>query len=124
MKVRVNDIAEKFATLGGIDKKDILRWYPLCLKCLRELQSVLKDGIENPDDLVRIEDATAVLAFYHYVLVTNARESKSFSAGDVSVTHNDKACEYAEKLWLDTKNSISDLISDELFSFCSVRYRG
>lgn len=124
MNVKVNDIADKFAALAGIDKNDVFKWYPLCLKCLREIQSFLKEGITDEADLVRVEDAAAVLSFYHYVLVMAARESKSFSAGDVSVTHNDKACQYAEKLWLDTKESISDLIEDELFSFCSVKYRG
>ena len=123
MKVKVSDVADRFILLADIDENERSKFLPLCSKCLRQIEASLKKEADSSCDISRLTDAAAALTFYTHILIIHARESKSFDAGDIKSTKSDKSCDFAKTLWLDAKNSISDLLYDNSFAFTVVPYR-
>ena len=121
MNIKLSDVVEKLTAIAGED--DLPREYclELCSRCLRELQGMLIKAEFTSFQLRCIEDACAALAFYHHTRLHMAKDAKSFSAGDVSASAFENACEYAKEYWLNAKASIKDLLKPEGFCFCGVK---
>ncbi len=113
------DTLERFALIAGISLEEAEKWLSLCEEACNEIESHLKESVDIDANYRRLTTAAASLAFYRYMLYTNASgNTESFTAGEFRIkTDVNLTVKLAYAVWRDAKCAISDLLEDSDFMF-------
>jgi len=116
--LNISEIYHQFSLLSGLDMEETRKWSHLCAAADRDVQDMLKDGVDTGAQRARLVCAVAALAYYRYVMFRTAEDqADSFDAGDFRVRYNKTAALAAAKeAWASAMVSISGLIRDNGFA--------
>ena len=125
--MNLQKILEKFSIISNTELDDISSWIPFCEDSMEEIKAHLKKDvdIEEPSNARRLETAAATLTLYKYILynITSNINTETFAAGELRVKTNYTASiKSAYQAWEQAKNSISDILIDETFTFERIVY--
>ncbi len=119
--MNIETVIEKFSVIANLEITEVSPWISTCQESIDEIKLHLKENVdeEKEENLRRLETAAAALAMYKYVLYKAAVPgAEYFSAGELKVKSDPgTSVKMAYRLWLDAKNSISDLLIDDGFVF-------
>ena len=112
------DILEHFILLTGLDKKEAPPWLPLCSRYARQLRAQLKNPEQETQNAALLSTVAAEMAYAKYTEICAARETESFSAGDITVrAYGEGAVRAAKAVAEEALCSINDLLDDRAFVF-------
>jgi kynurenine formamidase len=112
----------RFAIISGLPDEQVNKWIDICEDAISEIKTHLKPGIDEKENENRLCAAAASLSFYRYILFLAAREGvDSFSIGEFSVRSNKRtSVEAAHRIWLEAKAAVSEILTNDDFSFKGV----
>lgn len=131
--MNVRKILEKFLIMANIPQNEAKQWIPLCTQAFKEIQSSLKECVDESAHEDRLNSAAAVLAIYKYTLhrfsriattrvTTSQVDTQATTPIDVQIPINrSSALNAATLAWQETRASLSDILKDPDFTFKSVR---
>lgn len=112
------DILEHFILLTGLDKKEAPPWLPLCNRYARWLRTQLRNPEQEEKNAALLSTVAAEVAYAKYTEICAARESESFSAGDITVrSYGEGAVHAAKEVAEESLRSIDYLLDDRAFAF-------
>ena len=116
--LNISEIYQQFSLLSGLDMEETHEWSHLCVAADRDVEVMLKDGVDMGAERARLVIAVAALAYYRYVMYQTASDqTDSFDAGDIKVRYNKSAALAAAKeACVSGMVSISGLIKDNGFA--------
>jgi hypothetical protein len=105
--------------LTDISIEELSLWMPLIEDSASYVESLLKSDVDLEQYSGILASAASAYAYYKWCLITNNSDTKSFKAGDLSVSENiDKSsANEAYKLWQNSIEEISFLTDDKNFFF-------
>lgn len=116
----LKEIIERFTLVSGLEMKEVSRYMPIIEDCRLYFESRAGEGLSEADTR-RLEYSCAVYAFYKVSRAGRLDGLRSFKVGDVQMEIEDYGA-YAEKLWAEERDNISDLIDvNGGFAFRGVR---
>ena len=115
----LSEVLRNFLLISDVDEEESDVYMPLLKDALRNIKLKLKNKSVKGEDKLRLNYATAVLAFYKYMLLKRAKNIEgSFSAGGVNIKSDlDASVKAAEDIWIGAKEDIADLLLDDNFYF-------
>lgn len=115
----IQQIIKKFALMADLTLEETVPWVSLCREAMEEIQSYIREGVDQESNSGRLDTATASLVFYRYTLYrASGGGMESFSVGDIKINSNKKSdVENAYRIWRDAKASVADLLQDNDFVF-------
>ncbi|NLX93344.1 MAG: hypothetical protein GXZ02_05705 [Clostridiales bacterium] len=114
-------VLSRLRQIATLDEEGTAAGLSLCLICLEEIRTRLKDDVDAHDP--GVERAAAGLAFYKLILkrITLDGAVTRFKAGDVSVSQDSRGLlAVAEKVRDEAIAAAAPLLKDELFLFKQV----
>lgn len=100
----------RFRLITGLSDDDISKWLPVIEDSMAYVEGLVTKKSLAESDLLRLDNAAAVYAYYRYVSYSVGEES-SFSAGEISVTLNKDRITEARNMWKTELETISDLVN-------------
>ncbi|MCH5303396.1 MAG: hypothetical protein J1E41_00910 [Ruminococcus sp.] len=101
-------ILNRFKLISGLADDEAQKWGDL----IKESNSYVRGLVTKVElfdsDEDRIDNASAVYAYYRYICY-NVDEESSFSAGTLKVNLNQNKLTYAKKMWESELEGLSDL---------------
>ncbi len=117
--ISIDKVVNIYATLSSDSDSQKSRVF--CRTSIGVLESWLDKQKVTAQRDYEICYAAAAMANYRRALKSGA-ETVDFKAGDVSVTSNSaKSVEFAERLYNDAINAISDCLKNRRFAFMSIK---
>ena len=115
----LQEVLDRFALIANLSADEVTPWIETCEDSISEIESNLRENIDQELNSRRLEAAAAGLSFYKYSLYrASGAGMESFSAGELRIkTNSSENVKIAYKAWQEAKNSIYDLLKDNNFVF-------
>lgn len=115
----LQEVLDRFGLIANLSSDEVAPWEPICEDSILEIESHLKENIDQEANSRRLEAAAAALSFYKYSLYrASGSGMESFTAGELRIkTNSTESVKIAYKVWQEAKSSICDLLIDENFIF-------
>ena len=119
----INSVSQRFIILAGIGEDELADWQMLIEDAICYVGSLLKDNVDIDTNLALLSSAAAAYAYYKWSIVTTDENTKSFTAGDLSISSGKSSDteNSAYKLWKNSLSEIRHLTEDSGFFFEGVR---
>ena len=115
----LQEVLDRFALIANLSADEVTPWIEICEDSISEIESNLRENIDQELNSRRLEAAAAGLSFYKSSLYRSSWAGmESFSAGELRIkTNSSENVKRAYKVWQEAKNSIYDLLKDNNFVF-------
>ncbi len=115
----LQEVLDRFGLIANLSPDEVTPWVPICEDSILEIESHLKENVDEESNSRRLEVAAAGLSFYKYSLYrASGSGMESFTAGELRIkTNSTENVTIAYKVWQEAKSSIYDLLVDENFVF-------
>lgn len=105
----LDNTLKRFRLITGLSDKEISKWLPVLKDSMLYVEKLVTKSDLTEYDLLRLDNAAAVYAYYRYVSYSVGEEN-SFSAGELSVSVNKDRIKEAQAMWNTELETIGDLV--------------
>lgn len=120
--MRLNEVLERFSLISGLEGEELSRYAPLCIDAISGIKSrVPKLDKIGCEDMRRLVNCAAALAFYKYTLYAPEGLAESFDTGSLSVKMSKSPQERARLILTQELRGAEDIVCfDDDFVFKGV----
>ena len=121
--MRLSDVINRFALISRLEPEAVSKWTVLCVDAVQYLRQRLRSDAElTEENMMRLANAAASLAYYKYTLYEPSAAVRSFTAASLAVNMGEDEKQRAKALWKEEQQLLSDLLkTDDDFCFKGVR---
>ncbi len=116
-----DDVLKKFKFLSGLQKDEMSEWVPLLYDSMFDISSRISTDCSADAYSRQLSSAAAALANYKYRRILGSRGGDAqIKAGDVAITPDEGTVAKAYSIYVDSLESIADILVDDEFYFKGV----
>ena len=121
--MRLNDVINRFALISRLEPDVVSKWTVLCVDAMQYMKQRLRSDADLcEENMMRLANAAASLAYYKYTLYEPSAAVKTFTAASLAVSLGEDEKQRAKALWQEEQRLVADLVRiDDDFCFKGVR---
>lgn len=117
----LKDVINRIALVSGLEQGEISKWIPIIMDSIKYFESKLRNCTYSDVDMMRLNHACAVFAYYKISMYISESQISDFKAGDVEISKFNGDADRARRMWESEKSDIADLMDTGDICFKRVR---